>query len=89
MLAAVKKQLDHKKAECESLTYMIKNNIKSDDQAKVAPESQAVNSLKMLQQQKKDNVSLNELGSGLNADRGTEYIQSPQSQNDKLADLPT
>lgn len=33
VLAAVKKQLDHKKAECESLTYMIKNNIKggSDD----------------------------------------------------------
>jgi hypothetical protein len=27
MLAAVKKQLDHKKAECESLTYMIKSNV--------------------------------------------------------------
>jgi hypothetical protein len=31
VLAAVKKQLDHKKAECESLTYMIKNNVKSTD----------------------------------------------------------
>jgi uncharacterized protein YpiB (UPF0302 family) len=28
VLAAIKKQLDHKKAECDSLTYMIKNNIK-------------------------------------------------------------
>ena len=27
ILAAVKKQLDHKKAECESLTYMIKSNV--------------------------------------------------------------
>jgi hypothetical protein len=32
VLAAVKKQLDHKKAECESLTYMIKNNTKQDTQ---------------------------------------------------------
>ena len=29
LLAATKKQLEHKKAECESLNYMIKNNVTS------------------------------------------------------------
>ena len=31
LLAATKKQLEHKKAECESLNYMIKNNVQAKD----------------------------------------------------------
>lgn len=31
LLAATKKQLEHKKAECESLNYMIKNNIQQKE----------------------------------------------------------